>query len=117
MNSYQLRAQGLSSGLPLTFAPLNSPFSIANTPTTGFSFSGDVFLLAGGQPFEVGQPIAGPLELRFSNATIACVSKIACQGTFLIVADLFLGGVDANGPFFLFLAGWKVRRGGQVRAS
>jgi hypothetical protein len=105
VSSYQLRAQALGFGLPLTFASPDSPFSIANTPTAGFSFGGDVFLLAGGQPLEVGQPIAGPLELRFSNATIACVSKTACQGTFLIVADLILGGVDSNGPFLPVFGG------------
>jgi len=105
VSSYQLWAQALPFGLPLTFANPDAPFSIANTPTNGFSFSGDVFLLAGGQPLEVGQPIAGPLELRFSNATIACVSKTGCQGTFLIVADLILGGVDANGPFLPVFGG------------
>lgn len=99
VSSYQLWAQAVTSGLPQTFASPDSPFSIANTPTAGFSFGGDVFLLAGGQPLEVGQPIAGPLELRFSNATIACGVGPGCRGTFLIVADLILGGVDANGPF------------------
>lgn len=105
VSSYQLSAQSLGFGLPLTFASPDSPFSIANTPTAGFSFGGDVFLLAGGQPLEVGQPIAGPLELRFSNATIACGAVQGCRGTFLIVADLILGGVDANGPFLPVFGG------------
>ena len=80
-SSHQMRAQALNFGLPLTLAPWD--FSSPICQRTDFRS----VLLAGGKPFEVGQSIARPLELRFSNATIVCILKAARQGTFLIVAD------------------------------
>ena len=71
VSSYQLWAQALPFGLPLTFANPDAPFSIANTPTNGFSFSGDVFLLAG------GQPPADP-QAWIATTTAAIPPRISC---------------------------------------
>jgi hypothetical protein len=98
VDGYQLSGRG--TGLSLTSGALDSPISISGGLKNGFQFAGDAYLVGGGQPLVPGQSFVGPLELRFSNATVRCRSLTTpcTNGSIEIFADLALGGMDANGP-------------------
>lgn len=105
VGGYQITASGTAMPPESSF---NELIQFGNKATAGLSFSGEGILMSGGVPVVAGATLSGPLEFRFTTATISCLSSSSCRGFVSLDALVFgvtIGGEGATLPVTVGLDG------------